>query len=185
MSDRIQQTSEELEGLMIRQMNKGVPGPYLPAQFESLEAYMVAKIAATRAKRSAAKQGEKSRTARLTEAQVIEIRQKYLPGLYGSKKLAKEYGVSPSAIQGIISGITWTHVPMGDYSSPEEYAAAKKAEAAARPTTHTNAKLDKSKVREIRQRYSEGATKSALAREYGVHLKTVWDILQGNIWKDA
>lgn len=176
---------EQLQGHIAGKMNRREPGPYLPSQFADLEAYLVAREAEVRRKRSAAKQGEKSRTAKLTEAQVIEIRQKYLPNLYGTKKLAKEYGVSHSAISGIVTGTTWTHVPMGDYGSPEEYAAAKKAEAAARPTTHTNAKLDKDKVREIRQRYSEGATKSALARDYGVHLKTVWDILQGKIWKDA
>lgn len=153
--------------------------------FSSLEEYMAAKKEATRQKRSAAKQGVNSRTAVLNEAQVMEIRRKYLPGIVGSKQLAKEYGVSYGTIGDIVTGKTWLHIPMGDYGSVEEYRAAKKAEAAARPTSHANAKLDKEKVKAIRQQFAAGAKMFHLANEYGVHTKTISDILAFKIWKDA
>lgn len=156
-----------------------------PSQFESLEAYVAAHKAQTRRKLQEAKRGENSRTAVLTAAQVIEIRRKYIPGIVGTKQLGKEYGVGYSTISNIIQGVTWTHVPMGDHASLEEYRAAKKAEAAARPTSHANAKLDKAKVREIRRRYAEGAKKSHLAKEYGVDPKTIYDVLALKLWKDA
>ncbi|GKU79305.1 hypothetical protein [Paenibacillus sp. L3-i20] len=156
-----------------------------PSQFESLEDYVAAHRSQTRKKQSEAKQGEKSRTAILNENQVMEIRNKYLPGLVGTKQLAREYGVSNTTIASIVTGKTWRHIPMGDYSSIEEYQAAKKDEAAARPTSHANAKLDKEKVRAIRQRFSEGAKKFHLAKEYGVNPKTIDDILLFKIWKEA
>lgn len=159
--------------------------PLQPHQFGSLEEYLAAHKENARKKQSEAKQGEKSRTAVLTEAQVMEIRRKYLPGIVGTKQLAKEYGVGHTTIAGIVAGKTWQHIPMGDYASVAEYQAAKKAEAAARPTSHANAKLDKGKVRAIRQRFTEGAKKLHLAKEYGVHMKTISDILAFKIWKDA
>jgi DNA invertase Pin-like site-specific DNA recombinase len=156
-----------------------------PNQFASLEEYVEAHKAYTRKKLSEAKQGVKSRTAVLTEAQVMEIRGKYLPGIVGTKQLAKEYGVGHSTISNIVTGKTWPHIPMGVYNSVEDYQAAKKAEAAAHPTSHANAKLDKEKVRAIRLRFAEGAKKLHLAKEYGVHVKTICDILDGKIWKAA
>jgi DNA invertase Pin-like site-specific DNA recombinase len=156
-----------------------------PSQFGSLEEYVEAHREQTRKKQSEAKQGEKSRTAVLTEAQVIEIRKKYLPGLVGTKHLAKEYGVGNSTIAGIVTGKSWQHIPMGEYGSVEEYKAAKKAEAAACPASHPNAKLDKLRVQAIRQRFAEGAKKLHLANEYGVNIKTISDILAFKIWKDV
>lgn len=156
-----------------------------PSQYGSLEEYVEAHRAQTRKKQSEAKQGEKSRTAVLTEDQVMEIRRKYLPGLVGTKQLGKEYSVGYSTIAGIVAGKTWKHIPMGDYGSVKEYQLAKKAEAAARSTSHPNAKLDKEKVRDIRQRFAEGAKKFHLAKEYGVNPKTISDILINKIWKDA
>lgn len=153
-------------------------------QFASLEDYVEAHRAQTRKKQSEAKQGEKSTTAVLTAKQVIEIRRKYIPGVYGSKKLGQEYGVFFTTIQSIVNGKTWTHVPMGDHNSLEDYVAAKKAEAAALQYGHSNAKLTNDKVREIRRRFMVGAKKQELAKEYGVHYKTISDILINKIWKD-
>lgn len=46
----------------------------------------------------------------LTEQQVLEIRSKYVPGLYSMTRLAEEYGVWPGTIRLIIRNITWTHL---------------------------------------------------------------------------
>lgn len=54
--------------------------------------------------------GEKNGKHRLTEKEVIEIRAKYIPYKYSTYKLAKEYGVSTTAVQCIITYKTWKHV---------------------------------------------------------------------------
>jgi len=51
--------------------------------------------------------GENNPVARLTAAQVKEIRKKYKPYEYTQKKLAKEYNVSAGCIQGIVDGVNW------------------------------------------------------------------------------
>jgi len=53
---------------------------------------------------------EKSPLSKLTEQQVLEIRSKYIPRKYSSRKLAKEFGVSQTIILRIISRKTWTHI---------------------------------------------------------------------------
>lgn len=60
--------------------------------------------------RNVAFKGESNGSSKLTEAQVLEIRGKYIPWKYGTIKLSKEYGVSQPLIMGIVSGKTWKHV---------------------------------------------------------------------------
>jgi hypothetical protein len=54
--------------------------------------------------------GEKNGQSLLTEAQVLEARQKYIPKIVTYKMLAKEYGVSRDTIQKAIRGIYWKHI---------------------------------------------------------------------------
>jgi hypothetical protein len=54
--------------------------------------------------------GEKQAQSVLTESQVSEIRDKYIPGKYSMTKLAEEYGVWHSTIRLIVRNITWTHL---------------------------------------------------------------------------
>jgi len=57
-------------------------------------------------------QGSKNANAKLTEAQIIEIRNLYQRNKrgYGCQSIAKQYGVSKSVIYRIISNKGWTHV---------------------------------------------------------------------------
>lgn len=55
--------------------------------------------------------GERNGNAKLTEAQVIEIRSKYIPRKYGTPRLAKEYGVTQGLTMAIISNRIWKHLP--------------------------------------------------------------------------
>lgn len=48
-----------------------------------------------------------TRQCKLNEEQVKEIRTKFIPYVYGKKKLAAEYGVSPSVILRILRGESW------------------------------------------------------------------------------
>lgn len=54
--------------------------------------------------------GEKNNKARLTEDQVIEIRQKYDSGEKTQMELAKEYNVGWSTIHNIVFRFTWKHI---------------------------------------------------------------------------
>lgn len=51
--------------------------------------------------------GEEHWCSRLTEQDVREIREKYVPYVYTQEMLAKEYGVSRSDIKLIINGYIW------------------------------------------------------------------------------
>lgn len=48
-----------------------------------------------------------NRMCKLTKQQVKEIRKKYIPHVYGKKRLAIEYAVSPSVILRILKGNSW------------------------------------------------------------------------------
>lgn len=54
--------------------------------------------------------GERLGFAKLTEAEVKEIRKKYIPHKYSTYRLALEYKVGNSAIWKIVSRNTWKHV---------------------------------------------------------------------------
>jgi hypothetical protein len=55
--------------------------------------------------------GERSGTAKLTEATVREIRTAYAAGSASMEKLRAQYGVSKSLIHKIVHHHIWTHVP--------------------------------------------------------------------------
>lgn len=56
------------------------------------------------------KKGELNGFSKLTESQVLEIRDKYLPNLYTRKMLAEEFNVTVSAIKDVISRKSWKHI---------------------------------------------------------------------------
>lgn len=51
-----------------------------------------------------------NRITKLTKKQVMEIRNKYNPGFYGMKKLAKEFDVSKNTIKKIVEHKIWRHI---------------------------------------------------------------------------
>jgi hypothetical protein len=54
--------------------------------------------------------GEKNGRALLSEEQVLEIKQKYIPYKYSAKKLSKEYKVSESCITHILNNTSWKKI---------------------------------------------------------------------------
>jgi hypothetical protein len=54
--------------------------------------------------------GEKQGLSKLTEAQVLEIREKYSQGVSSHRKLGQEYEVSHTVIRRIIQYHTWAHI---------------------------------------------------------------------------
>jgi hypothetical protein len=81
------------------------------------------RIAATGDKSGARKwpdsyaKGEKSALSKLTESQVIEIRERYALGGISHKKLGKQYGVCANNVMAIVRGMNWKHVPMPNPST--------------------------------------------------------------------
>jgi hypothetical protein len=55
-------------------------------------------------------QGSKHGMSKLTEKQVIEIRDKFTNENVIPKNIAKVYGVTPTTIMSIINRITWKHI---------------------------------------------------------------------------
>lgn len=53
--------------------------------------------------------GERTGHAKLTDAQVLDIRARYAAGETG-RALAREYGVSPAAVSNIMTGKRWRHL---------------------------------------------------------------------------
>jgi group I intron endonuclease len=60
--------------------------------------------------RDAKKRGSEHHNSILTEEDVRNIRQKYIPYEYGFGKLSSEYGVDRKTIIRIIQNKTWTHI---------------------------------------------------------------------------
>lgn len=54
--------------------------------------------------------GESHNMAKLTNSQVVEIRAKYIPGIYPCRRLAKEYGLSKTNILDVVNRKIWTHI---------------------------------------------------------------------------
>jgi soluble lytic murein transglycosylase-like protein len=51
-----------------------------------------------------------NRKCKLTQKQVLDIRSKYVPHVYGKVRLAKEYGVSSSVILRILRVESWKNL---------------------------------------------------------------------------
>lgn len=56
------------------------------------------------------KRGELNGCSKLTDKQVLEIRQKFKPRIYTREMLAKEYGVKASTIKDIVLRKSWRHL---------------------------------------------------------------------------
>lgn len=54
--------------------------------------------------------GQAHYRSKLTETQVLEIRERYRPRIVSTNQLASEYGVSQGTIWAIVHGKTWTHI---------------------------------------------------------------------------
>ena len=54
--------------------------------------------------------GENNGFSKLTEKQVLEIREKFIPFIYTKQQLAEEYGVKIGTIKDVILRRSWTHI---------------------------------------------------------------------------
>lgn len=107
--------------------------------------------------------GEKSVSSLLTDAQVSSMRKEVGKT---NRVLAKEYGLSVQAVGYILRGVSWKHLPVGDYS-------------------RLHARLSKDVVIEIREKRALGWYQKDIAAHFGVHKITVAQICQGKTYKSV
>lgn len=118
--------------------------------------------------------GEKHALAKLTNAQVDEIRQAHQAGGILQKQLAEEYGVVPSTISHIIRGAR--------FGGPNIRRTAKENSAAIRGENHHESKLTTPDVQSIRLQHAEGVKMRDLSNEYSVTTQMIWRIVHRKAW---
>jgi hypothetical protein len=80
----------------------------------------------------------------------------------------------------------WAHLHPEKRATGERHGSRTHPESVPRGEQHRWAKMDRQKVRTIRERYAAGGvTQYALAAEYGVDQNTIWKIVNGETWKEA
>jgi uncharacterized protein (DUF433 family) len=119
---------------------------------------------------------------RLTEAKVRDIALLYSTGTISAQAIADQYGVSKTAITGVLTGRTWKHVTRVDTSITA--AERKRGETKAhRGEAAGRKKLTEAMVREIVSlALTEGWTATELAAKYGVDRTNISCILRGKTW---
>jgi len=169
--------------------------PGVERKFSSLEEYLTWRKEQSKARHKASiPRGEKHRRARVTEAQVVEMRRAYYSGAKTARRLAEESGLSISAVGSLLRGESWGHIREGleqidaelaKLKTPEEVAAfwqQRKLEPLKSGIRFT--KLTEDQVRAIRAEYAAGGVlMKDLAEKYGVKTGTVCDIIARRTWK--
>jgi hypothetical protein len=112
-------------------------------------------------------QGEANITSKLTEQQVIEIRDLYHKQSMKQRDIAKLYNMSQTAIKDITKGKIWKHVPMPDILRDFH-----------------NSKLTDTAVIDIRERFHKNNYSIfSLSKIYGVAENTIEAVVYGDTWK--
>lgn len=112
--------------------------------------------------------------AKLTEEQVAAARIQRASGFDTFASLAAEYGVSTRTMRDAVVGEGWRHVT-GTPEIPQLN----------RSERNRLATLRTSDAIEIRERHAAGASKRALAKEFGVTERTITRVVTRRTWKDV
>lgn len=118
------------------------------------------------------RRGEAHGGAKLTEAQVSEIRRLWATKSYKRNELAAMFGVSRQTIWAILSGRHWSHSFEG-----------KTGHSIRLGEGHVGHKLTEAKVIEIRGRLAAGETGDSLALEFGVSRSVISEIRNRKAWR--
>lgn len=132
--------------------------------------------------------GEEHHQSKLTEEEVVEIREKYATENQQFQELAEEYDVNRPQIGNIISGRKWEHAD-GPIFSKKEIAEIRKKNfpdenKENQGSGNGQSKLTEKDVKEIREKYhNEDVYQKHLAEEYGITRGSVGDLVRGDTWK--
>lgn len=108
-------------------------------------------------------QGESSPRTGLSDSQVVELRRRAANGEF-IRELAAEAGLTRSGMRKVVSGETFSHLPV-----------------LPRPR-HGNARLNVDDVYEIRQRADAGQPVRSIADAIGVSVRTVYRVIRRESW---
>jgi NUMOD4 motif-containing protein len=122
--------------------------------------------------------GERNRGAKLTEAQVTEMRIRYAAG-ETQQILAGTYRISVGAVSQIVTGVRWAWLPG---AVP---AGTGRSRHGRRGAEHHMAKLTWEIVMECRERYEAGEHTRPLAREFGVSQASMQKAIAGKTWRQV
>lgn len=116
--------------------------------------------------------GARNGRSKLTDVQVAEIREEYVPGKIRYRDLAKMYEVSPTLIAFIIRQKNWKHV--GGDKPPVWHQSG---------SNNPGSKLTDQAVQDIRSRWAAGGvTQSVLAQNHGVSRALISMVVNRKIW---
>ena len=114
--------------------------------------------------------GERSARAKLTDADVLELRHLYSTGNYTQKELGARFGITQTTVSSIIHGKTWGHLPCDRLPRQVK--------------TQHGSKLTVMQVKTIRQLYDTGNyTHRSLAKQFGVSRTTIASIIKRETWR--
>lgn len=109
--------------------------------------------------------GARHNFAKLTDAQVVEMRAAYATGTVTSLDFEKQYGVTRTQAQGIVRGKYWSHLPLvPDSPGAEEMRERLRTQRAG----YSRRKLTDAQVAEARSRHEAGEFIHDIASDYGV-----------------
>lgn len=115
--------------------------------------------------------GERNHNAKLTWRKVAELRQLWATGNYTKASLAIQFGVTAAVIWHVVSNKTW----VDESYIPPVFATG------ATP----NLKVTNDQCREIRSRKQNGERVPDLAKEYGISVSQVYNIVRGEQRKEV
>jgi DNA invertase Pin-like site-specific DNA recombinase len=114
----------------------------------------------------AALRGEANFMAKLTDADVVEIRRLYATGLFSYYTLAPKFGITPTNCWRIVNRKLWAHLPSPEIS-----------------ILRPKSKLTEANVIEIRALHASGGfTHEAIAAKFGVTRSVVTNIVNRKKW---
>ncbi len=124
------------------------------------------------------RRGEDTHNAKLTDQDVIRIRQLRVAG-HSLRKLATAYSLDASTVSAILKGKNWKHVfDMPGCPTLGELLAVQ-------PNLRSGAKITPEIAKDIKNRLAKGETGRSIARLYGIHFASVSDIKAGKTWRDV
>jgi hypothetical protein len=122
--------------------------------------------------------GSKNGRAKLSDADVINLRELYATGDYSTVELSARFGLSSTATEHVISGENWRHLPV---QRLDREARMKRQ---ARGERCGGSKLTDEQVLEMRRLYKLGDySYSKLGKQFGVSAANTFNIIKGKYWR--
>lgn len=124
--------------------------------------------------------GERHPRAKVSDADVVEIRRAYFAGEATQKQLGERFGIRDTQVSNIVRGASRDGVLSMSKVEPKET-----PRMYAKGERHSMAKLSLADVKAIRELGSQGVPRREIAEKFGVSIASVGNILRFVSWKEA